>query len=154
MEGERYSLAEYQNLIEDMFENPNFDTSKHLRDKYNLGEAPEWMRKIGMTGKEFSLSFKNIKIHKGKDNDHALTKDEWLKLPQAIKNPFAITRYKNAKDRFRLYVNIVHEGKFVAVGVDVKKINQGKNLPMLEINAIKTVFAHNGSIPITESVIA
>ena len=137
-----------------MFENPNFDTSKHLRDKYNLGEAPEWMRKIGMIGKEFSLSFKNIKIHKGKDNDHALTKDEWLKLPQAIKKPFAITRYKNAKDRFRLYVNIVHEGKFVAVGVDVKKINQGKNLPMLEINAIKTVFAHNGSIPITESVIA
>ena len=92
LEGERYSLAEYQNLIEDMFENPNFDTSKHLRDKYNLGEAPEWMRKIGMIGKEFSLSFKNIKIHKGKDNDHALTKDEWLKLPQAIKKPFAITR--------------------------------------------------------------
>lgn len=51
-----------------------------------MGEAPEWMQKIGMIGKEFSLSFKNIKIHKGKDNDHALTIDEWLKLPQAIKN--------------------------------------------------------------------
>ena len=31
-------------------------------------------------------------------------------------------------------------------GVDVKRVNQGRNLPMLEVNSIKTVFAHHGEI--------
>ena len=43
-------------------------------------------------------------------------------------------------------VNSNHDEKPVAVGVDVKRVNQGKNKPQLDVNSIKTVFAHHGEI--------
>lgn len=47
---------------------------------------------------------------------------------------------------YRLYT-IIPKGKgFVVVGVDVKKVNQGKNKPVLEINSISTVFGKDGGI--------
>ena len=137
---------EFHSIIDQMFDDPNFDKSQHNRERYDLGKTPEWMQGIGIKGEDFSLSFKSIKVHKGKDADHDLTKEEWHELPNALIHPFAITRYQGAKDRFRLYVNINHDGKPVAVGVDVKRVNQGKNKPQLEVNSIKTIFAHHGEI--------
>lgn len=137
---------EFHSIIDQMFDEPNFDKSQHNRERYDLGKTPEWMQGIGIKGEDFSLSFKSIKVHKGKDADHDLTKEEWHELPNALIHPFAITRYQGAEDRFRLYVNINHDGKPVAVGVDVKRVNQGKNKPQLEVNSIKTIFAHHGEI--------
>lgn len=137
---------EFHSIIDQMFDDPNFDKSQHNRERYDLGKTPEWMQGIGIKGEDFSLSFKSIKVHKGKDADHDLTKEEWHELPNALIHPFAITRYQGAEDRFRLYVNINHDGKPVAVGVDVKRVNQGKNKPQLEVNSIKTIFAHHGEI--------
>ena len=137
---------EFHSIIDQMFDDPNFDKSQHNRERYDLGKTPEWMQGIGIKGEDFSLSFKSIKVHKGKDADHDLTKEEWHELPNALIHPFAITRYHGAEDRFRLYVNINHDGKPVAVGVDVKRVNQGKNKPQLEVNSIKTIFAHHGEI--------
>lgn len=143
---------EFHGIIDEMFKD-GFDKSKHLRERYDLGETPTWMKTIGIKGDNFSLSFKCIKIHKGKDSDHDLTKEEWHELPDAIKMPFAVTRYQGANDRFRLYVNINHNGKPVAVGIDVKRINQGKGKPQLDVNSIKTVFAHHGEIGGTEVLV-
>lgn len=137
---------EFHSIIDQMFDDPNFDKSQHNRERYDLGKTPEWMQEIGIKGEDFSLSFKSIKVHKGKDADHDLTKEEWHELPNSLIHPFAITRYQGAEDRFRLYVNINHDGKPVAVGVDVKRVNQGKNKPQLEVNSIKTIFAHHGEI--------
>lgn len=137
---------EFHSIIDQMFDDPNFDKSQHNRERYDLGKTPEWMQGIGIKGEDFSLSFKSIKVHKGKDADHDLNKEEWHELPNALIHPFAITRYQGAEDRFRLYVNINHDGKPVAVGVDVKRVNQGKNKPQLEVNSIKTIFAHHGEI--------
>lgn len=137
---------EFHSIIDQMFDDPNFDKSQHNRERYDLGKTPEWMQGIGIKGEDFSLSFKSIKVHKGKDADHDLTKEEWHELPNALIHPFAITRYQGAEDRFRLYVNINHDGKPVAVGVDVKRVNKGKNKPQLEVNSIKTIFAHHGEI--------
>ncbi len=137
-----------------MFDVENFDKSQHLRERYDLGKTPQWMQGIGIKGENFSLSFKCIKIHKGKDADHDLMKDEWHALPAALQHPFAVTRYQGAEDRFRLYVNINHNGKPVAVGVDVKRVNQGKNNPQLDVNSIKTVFAHHGEIGGSEVLVA
>ncbi len=41
----------------------------------------------------------------------------------------------------------------MAVGVDVKRINQGKHKPILEINSIKTVFAKTGNVGTEEIVV-
>ena len=82
-----------------------------------------------------------------------MTREEWHQLPDALKYPFAVTRYNDANDRFRLYVNVMHNGNYVAVGVDVKRLNQGRELPMLEVNSIKTVFAHHGEIGGSEKLI-
>ena len=141
-----HEAKEFHSIIDQVFDDENFDKSQHLRERYDLGKTPEWMQGIGIKGDNFSLSFKSIKVHQGKDSDHDLTKEEWHALPEALKHPFAITRYQGAKDRFRLYVNIYHDGKPVAVGMDVKRVNQGKNKPQLDVNSIKTVFAHQGVI--------
>lgn len=89
-----------------------------------------------------------------KDADHDLSREEWHRLPEAIKGPFLVTRYKGANDRFRLYVNMLHNGNYVAVGIDVKRVNQGKNKPILEVNSIKTVFGHHGEISTGETIAA
>lgn len=138
--------TDFHTVIDEIFDNADFDKSVHQRERYDLGKTPTWMKRIGIAGDRFSLSFKNIKTHKGKDADHDLTREEWHQLPDALKNPFAVTRYNDANDRFRLYVNVMHNGNYVAVGVDVKCVNQGRNLPMMEVNTIKTVFAHHGEI--------
>jgi len=138
--------TDFHTVIDEIFDNADFDKSVHQRERYDLGKTPTWMKRIGIAGDRFSLSFKNIKTHKGKDADHDLTREEWHQLPDALKNPFAVTRYNDANDRFRLYVNVMHNGNYVAVGVDVKCVNQGRNLPMMEVSTIKTVFAHHGEI--------
>lgn len=139
--GDGVAEADFHNVVDAMYTDPDFDRESHLRDRYDIGRTPEWMKEIGISGDYFSLSFKNIKTHQGKDADHDLTREEWHAIPKAIQHPFLITKYKGASDRFRLYVNMLHNGHFVAVGIDVKRVNQGKNKPMLEVNSIKTVFA-------------
>lgn len=147
-------IAEYHNLIDSLFGDTSFNREEHLRERYNLGTTPSWMKLIGITGENFSLSFKNIKTHQGKDAGHDLTKEEWHQLPDALQHPFLVTQYKGEKDRFRLYVNIKHNGNYVAVGVDVKRVNQGKGKPMLEVNSIKTVFGHHGALSPDEKILA
>ena len=147
-------FVNFHSVIDEMFNNADFDKSSHLRERYDLGTTPEWMKGIGISGERFTLSFKNIKTHIGKDADHNLTAKEWHELPSALQNPFAITKYNGEQDRFRMYVNIIHNGNYVAVGVDVKRINKGRGVPMLEVNSIKTVFAHHGEIGGKEELIA
>ena len=146
-------VVPFHRVIDEMFDNADFDKSAHQRERYDLGVTPEWMKGVGITGENFSLSFKNIKTHQGKDADHNLTREEWHQLPEALKMPFLVTKRKDASDKFRLYVNIIHNGHYVAVGVDVKRVNQGKNKPMLEVNSIKTVFGHKEKMSANEVVL-
>lgn len=102
--GTRFSISddeslEFHKVIDQMFDDAQFNNGQHQRERYNIGKTPEWMKKVGITGEEFSLSFKNIKVHRGKDVDHDLTREEWHALPSALKNPFVVTRYKGADDR-------------------------------------------------------
>ena len=134
---------EFHTVIDEMFDNVDFDRSAHARERYDLGATPDWMKTIGITGERFSLSFKNIKTHLGKDADHNLTAKEWHELPSALKHPFLVTSYGNKDGKFRLYTTIKVGDKFAVVGVDVVRINQGKGVPMLELNRIKTVFGRD-----------
>lgn len=133
----------FHDAIDEMFSNPDFDKTAHSRDRYDLGDTPEFMKKVGITGDSFSLSFKNIKTHMGKDADHNLTAKEWHELPEAIKKPFLITTYGDKEGRYRLYTSIKVGNKFAVVGIDVVKTNQGKDKPILEVNRIKTVFGRD-----------
>ena len=136
-------LRRFHDMVDDMFNNPNFDKSSHIHEQYDLGDTPEYMKKLGIKGEYFTLSFKNIKTHQGKDEDHNLTAKEWHAIPVAIKNPFLITTYGDNKDKFRLYTTVKVGNKFAVVGIDVVRKNMGKNIPMLELNRIKTVFGRD-----------
>ena len=133
----------FHRIIDEMFDNENFDKSAHIRERYDLGATPEWMKSVGINGERFSLSFKNIKTHLGKDSDHNLTAKEWHELPSALKHPFLITSYGNKDGKFRLYTAIKVGGKFAVVGIDVVRVNQGKGVPILELNRVKTVFGRD-----------
>lgn len=142
-EGYGVDATPFHNVIDELFGNENFDKSEHSRERYDLAATPEWMKSIGISGERFTLSFKNIKTHLGKDADHNLTAKEWHELPSALKHPFLVTSYGNEDGKFRLYTTIKVGDKFSVVGVDVVRVNQGKGVPMLELNRIKTVFGRD-----------
>lgn len=142
-EGYGVDATPFHNVIDELFGNENFDKSEHARERYDLAATPEWMKNVGISGERFTLSFKNIKTHLGKDADHNLTAKEWHKLPSALKHPFLVTSYGNEDGKFRLYTTIKVGDKFAVVGVDVVRVNQGKGVPMLELNRIKTVFGRD-----------
>ncbi|MBR1525073.1 MAG: hypothetical protein IJ640_00235 [Prevotella sp.] len=139
------SREDYDEMIDSVTSDPSTDKGRWLRKRFMLGRTPKWMKNLGIRGAEFSLPFKVISEHIGKDDAHALTKEEWRALPNALNNPFMITRYKGSRDRYRIYTTIMHGGNPVVVGVDVKRVNQGFGMPMVEVNAIKTAFAHEGN---------
>lgn len=142
-EGYGVDATPFHNIIDELFGNENFDKSAHARERYDLGATPEWMKGVGISGERFTLSFKNIKTHLGKDADHNLTAKEWHKLPSALKHPFLVTSYGNKDGKFRLYTTIKDGDEFAVVGVDVVRVNQGRGVPMLELNRIKTVFGRD-----------
>ena len=142
-EREEQRVKSFHDMIDDLFTNPDFDKSAHSRMHYDLGDTPEYMKKLGISGERFTMQFKNIKTHMGKDADHNLTAKEWHELPDAIKRPFLITTYGKNEGKFRLYTTVKVGDKFAVVGVDVVKVNKGKGVPMLELNRIKTVFGRD-----------
>ena len=99
---EEGSEEDFYNMVDALYTSLNFDKAAHQRDSYNIGKTPDWMKRIGILGQYFSISFKNIKTHLGKDTDHNMTREAWHELPNAIQHPFLITKYKGASDRFRL----------------------------------------------------
>ena len=142
----------FHEMIDDLYNNENVDKSKYGMTYFHVAETPDFMASIGLSGAEFTIPFKAISTHIGKDSDHYLDADIWHSLPEALQNPFLVTKY-GKDDRFRIYTTLMHDGKYVAVGVDVKRINQGRNKPIIEINSIKTVFAKTGKIGENETVV-
>ncbi len=142
----------FHEMIDDLYNNENVDKSKYAMTYFHVAETPDFMASIGLSGAEFTIPFKAISTHIGKDSDHYLDADIWHSLPEALQNPFLVTKY-GKDDRFRIYTTLMHDGKYVAVGVDVKRINQGRNKPIIEINSIKTVFAKTGKIGENETVV-
>lgn len=102
------SLEDYYNVIDSLFSDPSFNRSEHSRERYDFGDTPSWMKKVGLKGENFSFSFKVIRDHFGKDSDHSLTAEEWKELPDAVKSPFLVTKYQGNKEKFRLYIAITH----------------------------------------------
>ncbi|MBQ6069480.1 MAG: hypothetical protein IJK84_08260 [Bacteroidales bacterium] len=115
---------------------------------FDVAETPQFMKDLGLTGDKFTIKYGAISRHFGKDNQHDLPQGVWEKLPEAITKPFAITRYSDKANGYRLYTAIKVGESYVVVGVDVK--NAGREL---EVNSISTIFAKEGQITSKEEVI-
>ena len=126
--------------------------SKLFNMKYfDVVKTPDFMKKYGLTGDKFTVRYGVMSRHFGKDGSHNFTEEEWRKLPDAIKSPFAISKLTDKKDGYRLYTTLKTEkGEYVVVGADVK--NAGRNL---EVNSIATIFGrrNNANLPMNEEVI-
>ncbi len=114
-----------------------------------VAKTPDFMKKYGLDGESFTVSYGTISRHFGKDPDHSLTIETWAQLPAAITIPFAITEYYEDKKRtrkrgYRLYTQIQFGSGYVVVGVDVKLAGRD-----LIVNSISTVFGKSGKV--TES---
>lgn len=109
------------------------------------------MQELGLRGDKFTIKYGVIARHLGKDSSHTLTERDWEQLPQALQNPFAISKLTGKDDSYRIYTTLQTEGgEFVVVGADVK--NAGREI---EVNAISTVFGrrNNANLPKNEEVI-
>ena len=126
--------------------------SKLFNMKYfDVVKTPDFMKSIGLTGDKFTVRYGVMSRHFGKDGSHNFTEEEWRQLPNAIKNPFAISKLTDKKDGYRLYTTLkTGKGEYVVVGADVK--NAGRNL---EVNSIATIFGrrNDANLPMNEEVI-
>lgn len=126
-------------VIKELYEKGKAYT-KHLYNRafFNVAITPEFLKQYGLTGDRFTIGYGVIARHFGKDEQHDLPQEVWEKLPEALQNPFAVTRYGDKGNGYRIYTSIKVGDGYVVVGVDVK--NAGRNL---EVNAISTVFARD-----------
>ena len=116
------------------------------RSFFDVGKTPEFMKKIGLTGNRFTIKYGVLSRHAGKDSSHSLTEKEWKELPNALQKPFAITRFGEKENGYRLYTTMKNDkGETIVVGIDVKNI--GRNL---EVNSISTIFGRRGDAKITQ----
>lgn len=127
-------------------------TSKLFSMKFfDVARTPKFMQELGLRGDKFTIKYGVIARHLGKDSSHTLTERDWEQLPQALQNPFAISKLTDKDGSYRIYTTLQTEGgEFVVVGADVK--NAGREI---EINAISTVFGRrdNANLPKNEEVI-
>lgn len=139
-------------VVRDLYEKGNEYASKlYQRSFFDVAKTPDFMRKFGLRGEKFTIKYGVISRHFGKDGSHSLSEKEWEQLPQALQNPFAITKRTDKKGAFRIYTALrLKNGEYVVIGVDVK--NTGRNI---EVNAISTVFGRrdNASLPQNEEKI-
>lgn len=85
-----------------------------------------------------SVYLLKIKIGKnniGKDIEHNISEEIWIKLCNDLKNPFAIAEYHIG---FRLFTSEKLFNNYIAVGVNTKIIGRD-----LKVNSISTVFGYN-----------
>ena len=121
------------------------------RSFFDVAQTPKFMQELGLRGDKFTIKYGVIARHLGKDSSHTLTERDWEQLPQALQNPFAISKLTDKEDSYRIYTTLQTEsGEFVVVGADVK--NAGREI---EVNAISTVFGrrNNANLPKNEEVI-
>ena len=121
------------------------------RSFFDIAQTPRFMQELGLRGDKFTIKYGVIARHISKDNSHSLSEQVWEQLPQALQNPFAISRITDREDSYRIYTTLETEnGEYVVVGVDVK--NAGREI---EVNAISTVFGrrNNANLSKNEEVI-
>ena len=133
--------SDYYGLIDDLFGGGENISEKYSRQYFDVAITPDFYKAIGISGDKFTVKYGTISSHFKKDTDHTMTKEAWYNLPQALARPMFVTQYGDKSNKFRIYTSIKIGNRYVIVGVDVIKSNQGKDKPMIEINSIRTVFA-------------
>lgn len=118
---------------------------------FDVAQTPKFMQDLGLRGDKFTIKYGVISRHFGKDGSHNLSESNWRQLPQALQNPFAISKIVDEEDSYCIYTNLqTEQGEFIVVGVDVK--NAGREI---EVNAISTAFGrrNDANLPLDEEVI-
>ena len=118
---------------------------------FDVAQTPKFMQELGLRGDKFTIKYGVIARHIGKDSSHTLTEKDWEQLPQALQNPFAISKITDKKESYRIYTTLQTEsGEYIVVGADVK--NAGREI---EVNSISTVFGrrNNANLSKNEEVI-
>ena len=146
-EAEEEAKPQLKDVVRTIVEKGKSVASKLFeRSFFDVGKTPEFMKKIGLTGNRFTIKSGVLSRHAGKDSSHSLTEKEWEELPNALQKPFAITRFGEKENGYRLYTTMKNDkGETIVVGVDVK--NTGRNL---EVNSISTIFGRRGDAKITQ----
>jgi hypothetical protein len=102
---------------------------------FYIAATPKFMKDMGINGQYFSVRYGVISRHMGKDRDHQLSEKNWLDLIDEIVKPFAIAKYGTG---YRIFTSVKVNGKYTAVGVDVKTIGRE-----IQVNSVTTAFGYN-----------
>lgn len=151
-EGDKPSLLD---AVRTLFEKGKAAASKLFQMKFfDVAETPDFMKALGLTGDKFTIRYGVIARHIGKDAAHEIPEEIWAKLPEALKAPFAITKYyqdenKKVQKGYRLYTTLrLSSGAYVVVSAEVKNIGRE-----LEVNAINTIFGREALSDVHDELI-
>ena len=116
----------FYDVIETLYTQGKIIASEKFSHMYfTIASTPEKMKLLGVEGERFTISYGTISRHYDKDSAHYLPKEVWIKLPDAIVKPFAISKYFSESEHinmkgYRLYTVIQYEEGCIVVGVTVK----------------------------------
>lgn len=151
-EGDKPSLLD---AVRTLFEKGKAAASKLFQMKFfDVAETPDFMKALGLTGDKFTIRYGVIARHIGKDAAHEIPEEIWAKLPEALKAPFAITKYyqdenKKVQKGYRLYTTLrLSSGAYVVVSAEVKNVGRE-----LEVNAINTIFGREALSDVHDELI-
>jgi hypothetical protein len=131
------SLLGLKNYIHIILHGTKSEKEELAGQFFCMADTPQFMKDLGLKGGFFSVRYGVITRHLGKDDDHALSEENWNELCDAITKPFAIAK---RGEIFRLFTTVKVNNHYVMVGIDVKKI--GKDL---EVNSVSTAFGYSHS---------
>jgi hypothetical protein len=111
-----------------------------------MAVTPDLLKENGLAGDFFQISYNRITHHRGKDKDHNLSAQDWKDLCVEITRPFGVTEYgpkqgKKKRKSFRMFTRQKINGKYGAVGVEVRSLRDGA----VKVNAVITAFGFNGN---------
>ena len=151
-QGEVENTTPLLDVVKTLYSNGKEVASKLFSMKFfDVAQTPKFMQELGLRGDKFTIKYGVIARHIGKDSSHTLTEKDWEQLPQALQNPFAISKITDKKESYRIYTTLQTEsGEYIVVGADVK--NAGREI---EVNSISTVFGrrNNANLSKNEEVI-
>ena len=128
------TLAGLKDNIHIILSGSNIDKEKLKGHFFHIIDTPLFMKEIGLVGDYFSVRYGIITRHRGKDEDHNLTEQNWIDLCSRIADPFVITKNGNA---YKLFIDVKINNRNIVVCVNVKNIGK-----ILNVNAVTTAFGY------------
>ncbi len=130
-------IADVMRLAQAISEKDREFITSQARKFFRIARNTDELKAVGISGDYFTIRIGVLTKHDGKDIDHTISPEQLATIASQITQPIAVMKLDGSGNErsYRVWLGAILNGKFTAVGVDVK--NAGRDI---DVNEIRTVF--------------